>query len=681
MSPYRARAVLAVLSLACLVVFLVLALAARASADVFARAETALGHALDARRAAERCEYHAGAGVQDAAGTPHSADMVKAQSECRLLKNDAARASYALQKVIDRKPPPTPAPDPAPPPSTGPDPAPPPPPVGPVPPPDGIAIDGRGAGVVPLGSITTPSGFYPVHDLGAVNGGRAYAIADTSGAFDVCIARLPAAAMKIDDRPYRVGIAGAVTPLTVLPGSFKCLGRELPSAAPSPERLRAAVVAGRVSPYSRAAFAGWPRTPVLALEPLQGAAVYRPDRIYWRGSSYDKTFGNVSGSAGEANSSRGFIAGDDAVLVASAGGGDAGAFAKAAARARVQMLYGLALPYLAVWSANHHALRDPQLPLAGDRPYRNEGGDWASGDNYGDEGSWCAPAGYPYLAEIEATAGTCYSHARDQAHQFNHGYAYWLATGDPRAALLLQATAAYALAANYQRHDGRYRIRFSYQRTTLNQFSAMWKLRDVAINASGPLLWSRARADAMVADIVADWSAQLARLDARTDAVGLMHRAAGSFDVTEHYSDFMGQAYGAEPAYLFASIGKGALLARLAANMVWRAKDVGGTRGLDKTTGSAIVTIDGSATTREAVIARVMARTDEPTASFDGAQAHYVLRAYWLLRMAKDAAARGWIAPVAGIDEAIAKMEAARDRTTAWKYLDTVAWKHAGVTF
>jgi hypothetical protein len=49
--------------------------------------------------------------------------------------------------------------------------------------------------------------------------------------------------------------------------------------------------------------------------------------------------------------------------------------------------------------------------------------------------------------------------------------------------------------------------------------------------------------------------------------------------------------------------------------------------------------------------------------------------------MARDAVQRGWIAPVDGLDEAIARMEAARDRTTRWKYLDTVAMKHAGVTF
>ncbi len=563
--------------------------------------------------------------------------------------------------------------------------------------PSGIAVDGVDRQPAPLGAVTTPTGRWPVADLGAVAGGRAYLWRHDGkpGWWSLCIARYPVALVRqpyvdrkgrertralFEERRYAVQVGGRDLVIGALPGSFRCADNGEP-VAPSMQRIRDAVAARRVVPYARAAFAGWPRSPALALDPLKGAAVYRPDRIYWRGSSYDKTFGNVSGSAGEANSSRGFVAGDDAVLIASAIEGDAAAFAGAAQRTRVQMLYGLSLPYLAIWSANHHALRDPQLPLAGDRPYRNEGGDWDSGDNYGNEGTWCAPAGYPYLAEIEATAGTCYAHTRDQAHQFNHGYAYWLATGDPRAALLMQATAAYALAANYQRYSDRYRIRFNYQRTTLNQFSAMWKLRDVAQHASGPLLWDKARADRMVADMLADWQAQIGKLDARTDAVGLMHRAVRSYDVTEHYSDFMAQAYGAEPAYLFASIGKGALLTRLAENMVLRAGDIGGTRGLDKTTGSAFITVDGSATTREAVIAKVMARTDEPTASFDGAQAHYVLRAYWLLRMAKDAVARGWIAPIDGLDAAIAKMEAARDRTTAWKYLDAVAIKHAGMGF
>src|SRR5690606_11420085 len=104
---------------------------------------------------------------------------------------------------------------------------------------------------------------------------------------------------------------------------------------------------------------------------------------------------------------------------------DGQAFTTAARQARTEVLYGLGLPNLVIWSERNHQMRDPQLPFPGDRPYTNEGS-LAGGDTYGNEGSWTAPADYPYLEELGAEAGKTYSHKRDEAHLFNHGYAYWL---------------------------------------------------------------------------------------------------------------------------------------------------------------------------------------------------------------------------------------------------------------
>jgi len=346
---------------------------------------------------------------------------------------------------------------------------------------------------------------------------------------------------------------------------------------------------------------------------------------------------------------------------------------------------------LAIWSENHNLLRDPQIPLAGDRAYINEGTS-SKADQLGNEGQWCAPADYPWLSQLGATADTCYSHGRDEAHLFNHGYAYWLATGDPRAAILQQAIAAYALASNYvgAYSDGRYRSRFSYQRTTMNMWSAMFKLRDVAENASssnGTILWSKARALKMVDEIIADWKTKIADMDAGTSIDQKSSSIFRGIDLNTDsaYSNFMIQAYGPEAAYLFAARGEPAMLKRVAENMVLRFGKIGGTRGYYGTgSGSGFpVTVDGAMpyTDEASFVSWVKTAGTQPMDSFNGSPAHYVVRAYWALRLAQDAVRRGWMEPISGLDEAITKMDAARAATTSWVSTDAIRWKHSGVPF
>jgi hypothetical protein len=108
---------------------------------------------------------------------------------------------------------------------------------------------------------------------------------------------------------------------------------------------------------------------------------------------------------------------------------------------------------------------------------------------------------------------------------------------------------------------------------------------------------------------------------------------------------------------------------------------IGGTRGFDNPDGSSFIKVDGSLLTSDAVIAHINStRASQAADSFDGGQAHYILRAYWLLRMADDAGRRGWMPalPVAGT---ITAMETARGKTKSWQYLPTVSIKHAGRTF
>ena len=557
-----------------------------------------------------------------------------------------------------------------------------------------VSVAGTRLSAAAMDTITTPTGTWPVSDLGPVSGGRAYmfGLASRPTWWSVCVVRYPAPAdTTVGERSYAISVSGVETTLSVLGGSMKCIDNGEP-IAPSMDRLRAAVTAKRVLPYSSAAFSGWPKSPTLATDrTAENKVGYVPGRIYGRSGMNNAIAYAITGAGGEYGSSRGFISGDDAVMIAAALAGNSAVFNDAAEQNRIQTLYGLSLPNLAIWSENHNQLRDPQVPLAGDRPYVNEGTS-TKADQLSNEGEWCAPTDYPWLSQIGATAGSCYSHTRDEAHLFNHGYAYWLATGDPRAAVLQQAIAAYALASVYQGaySDGRYRTRFTYQRTTMNIWSALWKLQDVAENASssnGNILWSKARALKMVDDAFADWKTQIAELDAGTSVYERSSSIFRGIDLNQDsaYSNFMIQLYGPEAAYLFASKGEPAMLKRIAENMVLRFGKIGGTRGVyGKGSGSGFLVLDGGTmpyTDTESFIAWTNDGNALPADSFDGAALHTVQRAYWSLKLAQDAVKRGWMGAVPGIDEAIAKMEAARGKTAPNKDTSALAWKHAAVNF
>ncbi len=551
----------------------------------------------------------------------------------------------------------------------------------------GIVIDGKDARIAPLDVVRTPTGEWPVADLGRVAEGRAYLFTYRAKPdwFSLCIVREPGTVGDLfDERRYDVRLGGRAAPITVLPGSMKCADTGEP-VAPTMARLAEAVKARRVLPYSQAAFEGFPSPRRRSEAPLH---TYRPDRIYGRSSS-NNAIGIVSGQAGEAYSSRGFLSETDARMIAAALARDGKAFDAAARRARVEVLYGLSLPLLAIWSDRHHQMRDPQMPFAGDRPYTNEG-TVSGGDTYGVRGKWTPPANYPYLEELGAVAGKTYTHGRNQAHLFNHGYAYWLATGDPRAALLQQAIMAYSIGSNYRRAPGRYLPRFGYVRTTLNQFSAGWKQRDVSANVSterGNIFWPKARTDKMNADLWSGWKGQLARMDAARDVHSRSSSMFRGIDLNQDnaYSNFMIQAYGPEAAYLWASAGEPALMRRIAENFVLRYGAIGGAQGFygaGKGSGFPILAAGQMPyQDRKGFIAWVAASSAHPADSFEGAPAHYVQTGYWALRFASDAARRGWMSPVPGADDAVKRAERARDRTGKWKYAGLASMKHAAIAF
>lgn len=590
--------------------------------------------------------------------------LQKARLEVNTVINDGRRALYAIDKAIeeaDIEPDPTPTPTPTPPqnPDPEPDPVPDPEPDPlPEPPP------------VREGGLSTNTGSWPVEILA---GG--YKIGD-----EHFVWREPTEASAITDAP--TPLAGI--PFTCLEGALKFEGRDL--VAPDPDRLIAAVKAGRVLPYSLAAFDGWARAPGWGVErrPNGGNITYRVDRIYGKSSS-SNALGIIDGQGSEQSSSRGFLAGDDCQFIAAALAGNKEAWDDLLPVMRSGMLYGLSIPNFAIWSGKHNRLRDPQI---GDEPYFNEG---TRRPNFGNDGRWTCPADYPHAAEIAATPGSTYAHGQNQEHLFNHGFAYWLATGDPRAAILQQAIAAYAIASEWRGKDadGTIRGRVGYQRATANMWSAAWKLRDVALHAAGDLLWPAETSLAYANQIIDDWESAIAEVDAGTDASSVMLRLLGSIDGASGYgiSNFMTQGYGPESAYLWASAGRPKMLERIARQMVVRFGLIGGTRGVYGTaSGSAFGAraVSGGPieySTLDGLVAYVNANSDYPADSFDGAAQHTVQRAYWLLRMAKDAEQRGWIAPVEGVSMAIERMEAARAVKAPTKDLSVVGWKHAGVNF
>ena len=394
----------------------------------------------------------------------------------------------------------------------------------------------------------------------------------------------------------------------------------------------------------------------------------------------------LTGAGGDYGSSRGFLAADDAQLVMGAVDGNEAQFAAAATDGFSDMLYALSLPNLAIWSFGHDRLRDPQTPLDGDRGYTNEGSR-KDADDYANEGKLTIPADADpdMLAAIGAKPGETLSHTRDQAHLINHGFAYWLATDDPRAAIVQQATAAYALASVYNGpySDGRTRTRFGYGRTTMNMWSAAWKLRDVALNASGALLWDRERALRHALGIIADWKRQYAMMEASTDVDSRSSSIARWVDRNSGdnaISNFMMAQYGPESAYLWAMAGEPAMLTLLAEHFVLRFGRIGGTRGYyGKGSGSGFAILEGRAMPYDDADGLVRWTNDGnnlPNDTFDGAPYHYTFRAYQALRLAK---AAGLAVP--GLDAAIGAMDAARARTSQWVNTAQINVKHASMPF
>ncbi len=584
----------------------------------------------------------------------------------------------------------------------------------PAPPDLAIRIDGSLRRAEPLELVTTPTGKWPIYSLGdiapeargdtgtVVEPGRAYLfnLASNPGWWSLCLTAFGEDRAHESGYPkslfqetlYSVEVNGSRAEVRVAPGSMKCIDNGDP-VPPDPAQILTAVKAGRLLPYGEAAFKAPFKAREPAYKPQKLAEMgYDPARIYDKAAVYDKVFGNVSVSGGEAPSSRGFVSDTDAAMIVAALSDDNGLWNTATRDAATQIRYALGLPYLVIQSRNHDLLRDPQKPLPGDRKYRVAGREKGV-DQYGAP-FWQPPAGYPGASLLDLSGAKDFKHRRDLAHMFNHGYAWWLATGDPRVALLMQAQAAWAFASYYPAADkARYQPVNAgnvQERATLNHFAAMWRLRDVMreTETSGAgLFWDDARMERMIADSWTEYKAYIKRLESGSGPEAISVRSARLID-GGGYSNFMMQNYGPELAYLWAQAGEPVLLQRMTEHFVIRLGKTGGIAGLDPGKSDSSVTwkTDGGLGYRNADGLAAFWRgasniENKPTDRFDNASLPYTIRAYWLMRMGQDAAARGWIQPVDGLDAAIVKVEADIRRTAKWKSVGTLMWKHAAVPF
>ena len=221
----------------------------------------------------------------------------------------------------------------------------------------------------------------------------------------------------------------------------------------------------------------------------------------------------------------------------------------------------------------------------------------------------------------------------------------------------------------------------------------MYKLQDLVDNVDGPLFWPAARAQKMVDDVYQDWLTNLAAMDAATDIYSKSSSIFYGVDVgvsssDNAYSWYMLHEYGGEGAYMLASAGKPEALERLALNLVLRFKEIGGALGYfgpDPIPQGFRLFPSGSTTLPYAneaeFVTYVTSNASKNTADFNTSPAHYIQRAYWVLKYAQDAVSRGWISDIPGLDDAVDIMWTDRGATSSWIYTAIIAWKHGGIDF
>ena len=603
-------------------------------------------------------------------------------------------------------PTPTPTPTPAPAPAPTPTPTPTPPPVAT----NTIVIDGATKTPTAIDTLTTRSGHWQFSDLGAVGASHAYlwrltenpdflrlmicAPIVTTEQGGTSTYTLQTANVGINDRGHNY-----FWTMTMAPGACRVM-QNMEPVAPHPEWLRDAVATGRIPSYDRARSWASSALPVLANDPQRGT--YDPSSLgpipgsTDTPSSYNNYVGVTNAQGGEYVSSRSFIHNVDARVIDAAVHSEDSAIATFMPEFTQYTFYSLAQPEGGEWSVANKVTVDPQLPLAGDRPYEYAN----AGPRVRDDIDSVIPPDMPQ------------NWTRDESHLENVAFVHWILTEDPVAGMTVQRQLAFHLASyyEYQRPNPQtnYGIQVQQERGLYSGLSALWKSRDVSrrvTSTNNTVIWTQARVDKMVADGIASIASQTNAFPYRDVAavtgavlrdlyVSVWDLRSGSTVNLAAESNFEGFQYGKEPLWLWSRDGNATVIGWFKAKArqaVVRALNIGGALGVDRAEDERGSSLPLGPTTTDASGYAVPAPTPfhsdtewaawvvaqpfavQSTTSFDNASIHTALQMYEMLLFAKDANLG-----VADIDAAISKMQADKARTTNFRFSDILEHKHLG---
>jgi hypothetical protein len=467
------------------------------------------------------------------------------------------------------------------------------------------------------------------------------------------------------------------------------VAQNIEPVAPQAAWLRQAVADGRLPAYSRER--AWvANLKPLARSPKRGdydpaSLGPRTDGATGAPSSNNNYVGVTSPQGGEYAASRGFLHNADARVVDAALHKEDARIEAFWPELAANSWYSLAQPQGAVWSLGGHTTVDPQVPQAGER-------------------AWETPIWHAKTSDAVDSLTEVKRWSRDLAHMENTGFVHWILTEDPVAGLLLQRQAAYALGSRYadKRRSGSYSGYTLQERGILNKLSALWKSRDVARRVSsknGKVIWSAARAEAQARGVIAFYDAELYQPMAeatpgasedylrRLASVPLsevfnsdMELSGGKLVKVATVSDFMLPQYGKEPLYLWTRAGNDTVrdwFEAAAKHVATRLTVIGGAAGSDDCGGSRGSSIPLAFTDRTPSwqsaegwgkwVASLCPTV--PRDRYDGAAVHTTMQHEGLLLLARDAG-------ITGLDAAIARVEADRDRTKAFRYTNLQMHKH-----
>lgn len=425
-------------------------------------------------------------------------------------------------------------------------------------------------------------------------------------------------------------------------------------------------------------------------------------------SSFENMVGTLSAQGGEYPTSRGSVDEADAEIITKALNGESIAKYTGA-------MYNIAFahagyPYRTPFEGT--MLRDPQKPDVG-LQYEHK------------------INGQEYTAEVYSV-DPVNDWKFDSAHLYNVGWALWLATEDPRIGMLVQAAAQFTLAAENENYRlpfmangkgnmSQYRCNVDEDRAIYNCMNAMWRARDVAQRArsNDMFLWSLERTNEMYTETEAQIQEIMDKVSNATEADAALYALSTSASPFNHAhcavfrrsdrteftalarTNYQDAHYGSVPMYLRAKNGEALgkdLIAKVADHLVARMLYIGGAAGVDgrRDLRGSSIPIGPCVKPGQHYVAGPLPFTDTkgwaewiedqdiitdtdlqpPTDSFDRSNETKAVQTDFLLKAAKQLESERIIPAVTDLDEAIAALDSARERTRPGQLVFGLWTKH-----